>query len=265
MSKPPFFICPPRTRSTLVCELTYEYVKSKYNLSKLKHHNELFTEFNYAILANKNPTELIPFLNNDEISMHFVYPYVFKTTQERNQYKLNLLQKAKNKGFNFHIKGTLPIADTADLIMSFFNDRKLILMKRKNTLNLICSYLFAKQIKMFAVRKESQEKYHNKIKNGITIQDFKTTTERLVQKTCKLYDKMKEYDHTVLYYEDLDKDIFKVIGKVLEDSNWHSSLNNNYQNNIVTKTNTDYSSCILNYKEVSNYAISIIEKYNFYD
>lgn len=265
MSKPPFFICPPRTRSTLVCELTYEYIKSRYNLLKLKHHNELFTEFNYAILANEKPTELIPFLNNNEMSMHSVYPYIFKTTQERNQYKLNLLQIAKDKGLNFYIKGTLPIADTADLIMNFFNDRKLILMKRRNTLNLICSYLFAKQIKMFAVTKESQEKYHNIIKNGITIHDYKTTTERLVQKTCKLYDKMKEYDHTVLYYEDLDNDVFKAIGKALDDLNWHLKLKDNYQKNLVIKTNTDYSSCILNYKEVSNYAISIIEKYNFYD
>ena len=55
-------------------------------------------------------------------------------------------------------------------------------------------------------------------------------------------------------------------GNILnKNNNWHLKLKDNYQKNLVIKTNTDYSSCILNYKEVSNYAISIIEKYNFYD
>ena len=98
MSKPPFFICPPRTRSTLVCELTYEYVKSKYNLLKLKHHNELFTEFNHATLVNKNPTELIPFLKNDKKNddnkINFILLKNLGKTVLPNQSKLSI-QKLK--------------------------------------------------------------------------------------------------------------------------------------------------------------------------
>ena len=45
MSKAPFFISAPRTRSSVLFETAQFYVENAYNLKPLGNHTELFLEF----------------------------------------------------------------------------------------------------------------------------------------------------------------------------------------------------------------------------
>jgi len=267
VNKLPLFLCPPRTRSTLLMEMTYFYLNKKYNLKRLLNHNELFTEFNFVYTFNNQPSELIPFYKNNEISIHSCYPYIFKDTVSRNLYKFNILKQAKEKGINYHLKITLPIVHNQEEFLSFFNDRKFIVTKRKNNFDLILSYLFAKQIKMFTVRENTKHKFNQKIKNSIFIQNYKHTIENLIKKTKLFYDFCNKLNCEVVFYEDLDneKNMITTIAKLLEDDNWFNSVPKNFKQNLVQQTKVDFIKTIKNYQEVKKEIEQQIEKNNFYD
>jgi hypothetical protein len=266
MEKLPLLLSPPRTRSTIIYELMSNYLNKRYGLLKIQNHSELFLQFNagFFVINNKthqqNITEMFPLLKHDGIHMHFVYPHVFNSLKERNLYKFDLLRKAKKSGMEFHIKCTLQITETLDEFVDFFKDRKIVITKRRNLANQLCSFLFAHHNKMFHARNNSEhlQTYKALIKNGCTInfEEYANEIEYVIDRTRRLYAiekifECKNIDYDVVYYEDTNTEekLFSEIDRILANSNWRNYLES--YNDFVVKKEIDYSKVILNYDELS--------------
>ena len=275
----PFFLCPPRTRSTVLYELTANYVKHKYDLLEIGNHSELFLQFNSSVMATNYrinqsfPTEMIPIVHKNLIHMHFIYPYMFENLRERNLYKLDVLRQEKEYGRNYHVKGTLQVSETPEEIIEFFSDRHFVITKRRNTLDQLFSLLYAKQTKQFSVRKtdNSTATHAKNLFDGVFITDYEEVARYVIEKSQSIYSlektiKDKGIPCSVVYYEDLDttEKIFDAIGVILNDVNWHHFLPNDYENHLVIDMKMDYSKCITNYEEVKSKLLDLIEEYEFY-
>ena len=71
---------------------------------------------------------------------------------------------------------------------------------------------------------------------------------------------------SVVYYEDLNttEKIFTALSTILDDADWHHSLPDDYENNLVIDMKMDYSKAIVNYEEVKSKLLDLIEEYEFY-
>ena len=254
MNKPPVFICPPRTRSTYIMLLTKKYMSEKFNMNFPKRHMEFFGEFveyspnenRIKVVQDKTKSQMIPVLINNQVFMTGAYPHVFESLKDQNLYKINFLKNLKSKGVEVNVKCTHHIHDNIDDILDFYNDRKIVLLKRKNSLNLILSYLFAKHINLFVMRSmEWSQLYDEHVSDKVLIKDYISDVESLIIRIKKLYD----IDCETIYYEDLndEKDTFEIIGNIFEDDNWHSSLDRSV---LPIRKDTDYSKAIINYDEI---------------
>ena len=275
----PFFLSPPRTRSTVLYELTANYVKQKYNLLEIKNHSELFLQFNSSVVATNHrvnqtfPTEMIPLVYNDCIHMHFIYPYMFENLRQRNLHKLDVLRQEKENGRNYHIKGTLQVSETPEEIIEFFSDRHFVITKRRNTLDQLLSLLYAKETRQFTVRQidNSMRTHAENLSNGVVISDCEEVARYVIEKSQVIYNlesfiRDKGLTCSVVYYEDLNttEKIFTALSTILDDAAWHHSLPDNYENNLVIDMKMDYSKAIVNYEEVKSKLLDLIEEYEFY-
>lgn len=254
MSKPPLFICPPRTRSTYIMLLTKKYMSEKFNMNFPRGHMEFFGEFvehssdenRIKVVQDKTKSQMIPVLVNNQVVMTGVYPHVFESLKYQNLYKINFLKHAKSKGIEVNVKCTHHISDNIDDILDFYNDRKIVLLKRKNSLDLILSYLFAKHINLFVMRSiEWSQLYDEHVSDKVLIKDYIDDVELLITRIKKLYD----IDCETVYYEDLnnEKDAFEIIGNILKDDKWHEGLDRSV---LPIRKDTDYSKVIINYDEI---------------
>ena len=275
----PFFLSPPRTRSTVLYELTANYVKQKYNLLEIKNHSELFLQFNSSVVATNHrvnqtfPTEMIPLVYNDCIHMHFIYPYMFENLRQRNLHKLDVLRQEKENGRNYHIKGTLQVSETPEEIIEFFSDRHFVITKRRNTLDQLLSLLYAKETRQFTVRQidNSMCTHAENLSNGVVISDYEEVARYVIEKSQAIYNLEsvildKGLTCSVVYYEDLNttEKIFTALSTILDDADWHHSLPDDYENNLVIDMKMDYSKAIVNYEEVKSKLLDLIEEYEFY-
>ena len=275
----PFFLSPPRTRSTVLYELTSNYVKQKYGLLEIKNHSELFLQFNSSVVVTNHrvnqtfPTEMIPLVYDDCIHMHFIYPYMFKNLKERNLHKLDVLRQEKENGRNYHIKGTLQVSETPKEIIEFFGDRHFVITKRRNTLDQLLSLLYAKETRQFTVRQldNSMRTHAENLSNGVVISDYEEVARAVIKQSQAIYN-LESVIHdkgltcSVVYYEDLNttEKIFTALSTILDDASWHHSLPNDYENNLVIDMKMDYSKAIVNYEEVKSKLLDLIEEYQFY-
>lgn len=277
--KAPFLISPPRTRSSILYYTMAEYVQKKHGLMLIQNHSELFLEYNQSLTItdhkskSTHPGEMIPFLG-ESISMHSVYPYVFQNLKERNMYKLNMLKEAKSQGKNFYFKGTFQVSETAEEIIDFFSDRHFVITKRRNTLDQLCSLLFAKHHRMFIVfdaNAEHVKNYKSNVLEGAVITDFERVARYVIEETQKLYAleeilQKKNLEYSVAYYEDMNTwdNIIQTAGKILGDSEWRHTIPNLSPKNMPMNTEVDYSKTIKNYTEVKSKLLELIEEYEFY-
>lgn len=277
--KAPFLISPPRTRSSILYYTMAEYVQKKHGLTLIQNHSELFLEYNQSLTITNHksksthPGEMIPFLGKS-ISMHSVYPYIFQNLKERNMYKLNMLKKAKSQGKNFYFKGTFQITETAEEIIDFFSDRHFVITKRRNTLDQLCSLLFAKYHRMFIAFNSNTEhvkNYKSNILEGAVITDFEHIARFVIEETQKLYAleeilQKKNLEYSIVYYEDMNTwdNIIQTAGKILGDSEWYHMIPNLSHKNMPMNMKVDYSKAIVNYDEVKYKLLDLIEEYEFY-
>ena len=264
MNKAPFFICPPRTRSSVLFQLMEFYANQKLGLSPVEGHIELFLEFSHNNLFTDLKTgetqigELYPVIKQDALHVHFISPPVFKTGAQRNLYKLSVLQKAKTNGVNYNIKGTVNITDTPYEILDFFSDRHIILTKRQDTELYVLSFLYAFTSKLFNARDFNYDRYMEKLNTGVVVPaDVINNIDRLLDKTIKTYKLQqmlsdKGIDHTVTYYEDLDTEqkLFDKISQIYATTEWQNYLPSHYRELIPIKVEKDYTQCILNYDDI---------------
>ena len=265
MNKPPLFICPPRTRSTYIMLLTKKYMSEKFNMNFPRGHMEFFGEFveyssdenRIKVVRDKTKSQMIPMLVNNQVVMTGVYPHVFESLKDQNLYKINFLKHAKSKGIEVNVKCTHHISDNIDDVLDFYNDRKIVLLKRKNSLDLILSYLFAKHIDLFVMRSARwSQLYDEHVSDRVLIKDYAQDIESLIIQIKKLYD----IDCETIYYEDLDneKDTLEIIGNIFEDDKWHTSLDRSV---LPIRKDTDYSKVIINYDEIVLVAQHLLDQY----
>ena len=90
--KPLFFICGPRTRSSILFETMAPWSEQHYGLLPLKGHTELFleTSANMEFLDSKtnekHEAELYPIAHENELRVHYIWPHVLKTREQRNKF-----------------------------------------------------------------------------------------------------------------------------------------------------------------------------------
>ena len=264
MNKAPFFICPPRTRSSVLFQLMQFYANQKLGLSPVEGHIELFLEFSHNNVYTDLKTgesqigELYPVIKQNALHVHFISPPVFNTGTERNLYKLSVLQQAKTTGVNYNIKGTVNITDTPHEILDFFSDRHIILTKRRDTELYVLSFLYAFTSKLFNARDFNYDRYMEKLNTGVTVSDdVIVNIDRLLDKTIKTYKLQqlmtdKGIDHSVIYYEDLNTEqkLFDKISEIYATTEWQNYLPSHYRELIPIKVEKDYTKCILNYNDI---------------
>jgi len=235
-------------------------------LTNIKNHTELFLEFSrnaefYDTKTGlKDVGEIYPILApNGDMSIHFIYPHVFKTTAERNLHKLDILKKQKQKGINYFLKGTLEVVDSAPEILNFFSDRHFVITKRRNLIEYTLSFLVAWVTRIFHARRNNKERYQSILNSGVTIpiELMMNDLDQFLKYTFYMWDlesyiKTQGWEHTTTYYEDLEDfdSIQKTLSTILNDPNWMDCLPPSWADNVPIKIPKDYSEIITNYDQV---------------
>lgn len=265
MTKLPFFISAPRTRSSILFETMAFYINQHCNLKSLDHHTELFlTKSVWANIQDKrtgewHDTQLLPNFKNGKITMHHVYPPMFDNVQEANLFKLDTLAEAKDYDIEFNIKGTVQIIENYKEILEFFSDRKFIITKRHDVKALIASTLFALSVKAFHVRPNNIDVYNEHLSKGVLLsEELITLGEGLLVNVKRLWE-LEDYildngwDLSVVYYEDLNDEaaINNTITDILETADWIKYLPDDYHSKVPMKLDNDYTTLIHNYDELT--------------
>jgi hypothetical protein len=273
MSKAPFFISAPRTRSSVLFETAQFYVENAYNLKPLGNHTELFLEFsrNAEFLDvkedKKYTAELYPIASGGNLNVHYVYPPVFKTRKDRNLYKIQTLEYLKLQGNEFNIKGTMQIIDTYPSIIEFYKDRHFVITKRRNITDYVCSFFVAYTSKLFHARPNNLDRYKKIIQDKVHIDpELFPQIGNLLKQTKQLWQvesllKEKGYSYSVTYYEDLDtqQKINNKLTEILQTEDWIKYLPDNYSERVPIKIDKDYSEIISNYEDIKNSIKSYIK------
>tara|TARA_B110000238_G_C16083608_1_gene420595 strand:+ start:604 stop:1407 length:804 start_codon:yes stop_codon:yes gene_type:complete len=262
--KKPFFISPPRTRSTILYESLSPYVKEHTSLLPLVGHSEPFlhTLQNKTIIdANTNKThlmEMYPVMTDQSMDIHYVYPWIFKDNKTSVLEKLKLLKKARNEGNEYYIKGTYNISDAIDEVMDFFSDYDITLTLRHDVIELVCSVLFATHTKLFHLRNSNRDIYESKISNIIVNDEVIQEIRGFVDKIGTIYNLRNDYsDLNVVYYEDTDtpEKIDDCISNIAGCDSWKPLR----PTNLPVKLDHDYSSLITNYDQIAEILTPMID------
>lgn len=267
MNKPPFFLSPPRTRSTLLYELAEDAAINYHGLRPIINHSELFLEFNYSNKVfnyRENveyPTELYPIIRDGNVHIHYIYPYVHNSLEKRNNYKVKILKEARDLGLEFYFKGTMQCAECPDLV-EFYKNRHWVITKRKDIVEQIISTLYAGTISIFTIRQdEAKIKAYNKATSqkvtinlsGSSREEYIKTFIPRVNKTHAIERELilKGIDYTIAYYEDLETEdaIVEKMIEIIGDKNWKPK----HGFSPTVKRSIPYEDLIENYSEVRNY------------
>jgi len=266
ISKIPFFICPPRTRSTVLFQLMVFYAVHKLGLKTVPHGSfELFLEFNPNIHFTDVRTsetqlgEIHPVFNGDELKIHYMSPAQYKSTSERNLYKLSVLQQAKDMGYEYYIKGTYHVVDTINEILEFFNDRHIVITQRRDIEQYALSYIYALNSNLYNSYNtklfDNTKQYMDTLNEGVIAENIDIS--ELLNNTRRVYElepllKQKDIDYTIAYYEDMSsyEQLFDIITSIYGTSEWQEYLPDDFEKYIPTRIDKDYTKCILNYNDI---------------
>lgn len=265
--KKPFFICPPRTRSTILFESLKPFVYKNTDLLPIIGHSEPFlhTLQNKTMVDHNtngsHQMEMYPIMTDQSMNIHYVYPWVFKDNKTSVLEKLKMLETARHNGNEYYIKGTYNIADAIDETLQFFGDYDIILTLRKDVTELVCSTLFATQIKMFHKVAGRELLYSKASADSITIsEDTIDQIKPFMDKIGTIYNLRNTIkDATVVYYEDLDTQdkIDDCLSNIAGSTEWKDHTAQ--PQSIPIKLHNDYSSLITNYDQVIERITSFVD------
>ena len=190
--------------------------------------------------------------------MHHVYPPIYNNVHTAIHDKLAQLKIAKLEGIDFNVKGTIECSKSADEIIDFYGDRKIVITKRKNVTELIASTLFAIKIKAFHLRKNNYAAYTKSLQTTVTMDDdMMQLGYEILEIVTALWDmeaKIKERNipYIVTYYEDLhtEEAIFTQLSQILETDEWIKYLAPNYKQMLPVKVDKEYHNLITNYTDI---------------
>lgn len=270
MSKAPFFISPPRTRSTVLFQLAGFYATSGLGLQGLYENGsfELFIEFNPNIHMTDVRTnmtqlgEIYPVAGGDGLSVHYMSPARFTTTHQRNLYKLEQLRLARERGYEYYIKGTYHITDSVPEVLDFFSDRHFVITRRRNTLDYVLSYVYARESNLYNLFQtevfDNTERYQRALQEGVSVsKDTIASIDELLNKTKAVYQlpvqlETQGLEYTVVDYEDMEnyQQLFDVCDRIYSSTAWREWVPDDFRQRIPVKVDKDYSQCIHNYNTV---------------
>ena len=256
--KLPFLISMPRSRSTVLFENMAPYM-NHIGHPHIKNHAEYFLEWGrnvefHDIKTNeKNMTELFPVSTKNELGLHFIYPPVFDNGYDRCMHKLAVLQQEKDMGREYFIKGTLNISRATEEVVDFFSDKKFILTKRRSVEDMILSFMFAWECKIFHARENNVEIYKELLKTPVegSIETLYGYVEFLRRaETVEAYIKKQGYEYQVVDYEDLDTDekIYSTIDDIFETTEWRNHMPQTAH--LPIRFDKDYSNIFTNITEL---------------
>lgn len=209
--KPPFFICAPRTRSTILFESLTPYVEKHMGLSRLRGHTELFLDvsanavFHDAKTNEQHSMELLGVANGSNIDIHYVYPNIYETTEARVRSKLRLLQSQRAAGYEYFIKGTLEVTDALDDVLDFYKDFQIVIPMRKDMVEYCLSSVTAWFSRIFHARQNNLDYYQSVLHNGVNVDlvEAEEWLTQLLQYTKACWNIRNKVETTVVWYEDM--------------------------------------------------------------
>jgi hypothetical protein len=264
MIKPPFFVCLPRTRSSILFETMQYWAEKNYGLLPLHNHTELFlevsknSEFFDAKIGTTHEAELYPIAKEDGMHIHYSYPHVFNSGKDRNLHKLSVLKELKKQGKNYNIKGTINIVHTPEEIVNFFNDRHFVITKRHDMVQNIISFLYAYTSKLFHAKHNNLDRYQQIWDQGVTVD------EKLLNRIPDYISKVKvlnnietilkqnNISYDIIYYEDMDtpENINNIIDNLYKTTEWRKHIPEYAKDKWPILLEKDYSQAINNYEIV---------------
>lgn len=270
----PQFICPPRTRSSVLFETCASYIEAAYDIPTLDEHTELFlhTSRNATYVDAKTGTvhdmELMPIIKNNELSIHYIWPHVYGSPKEATQGKFQTLANLKSMGQEYFIKGTLQVVEADVRFLEFWADRKFIFTLRENLVELAASWLFARHSRIFHMRPNNVQNYHEALQAGMTVEkeiiDQLWMLFELLEKIQKAinYVRKKGWANQVVYYEDLDTQmaIDRTVTEILGTEDWMKVRPE--KKLLPIKVAKNYSTLITNYDQIENEVNKLKRKYS---
>lgn len=258
----PFLVGLPRSRSTILHYKMEGYANNVLNLHNINLHPEYFLDFSITDLYLDTKTdvkeklELYPKIKNETLELHFIWPPVFQNSKERIDYKLNLLQEEKKNGREYYLKGSINIFSNYKNVLDFFSDRKIILTKRRDIVEMVISFVFAKHIKLFHAKADTIDRYQEilKTKQVIPVESLENIdsyiSELLFVNNVENYLSESSFNYKTLYYEELDTSdkIDNAISEILETDIWKKYSAKTISTPIEVKK--QYTELIENYKEL---------------
>lgn len=264
MDRPPFFLCAPRTRSSILFETMMYWGNDYYNLLPLHNHMELFLEISKNVLIHdakvdkQYEAELYPIIRSDGLHIHYLWPPMFQTSVERNLHKLDILQRLKDSGKNYNIKGTINLIHTAEVAVDFFNDRHFVITKRRSLVDNTVSFAYAYMSKLFSARKNNLQLYKDRLEKGVTVpQQLLDRIPNHIKEMKQLEDMeqlldRKKIPYSIVYYEDINtkEQIHNTINSLYNTNSWMNSLPDNIDDLLTIHVEKDYSKAITNYDQL---------------
>lgn len=251
MTNKPIFLAEPRSRSTVLMEMSAYYVDS-LNLLPLGKDTEYFNDYTHVCtFSDGSPMELLPFRKASGMTMHYVYPHVFNKSNERIGYKLGVLQQEKEAGREYSIK--IMTNNLKPDIVDFFADRTFIITKRDDTVGQIMSLVFAKVTNLWHKRSRNESVYESITPfnvGDITLRE--SIREVLISKQllhAALEDLAKKNIKFHLFdYDDLktERQRISALNSAFEKQNWPVQTPGQETQNI----RLDYTTIFNNYPEV---------------
>ena len=263
--KPLFFICGPRTRSSILFETMAPWSEQHYGLLPLKGHTELFleTSANMEFLDSKtnekHEAELYPIAHENELRVHYIWPHVLKTREQRNLHKLEVLEQLRKQGKNYNIKGTMNIVATPVEVIDFFSDRHFVITKRRNMEQNAISLLYAFASKLFHAKSNNLERYKDILNEGVHIsQDILNILPSYFQQWEKLNNiesllDERGLEYTVVYYEEMNtqQEIYAIIDRLFATTEWRDNLPDDLDRHTPILLEKNYRHAIHNYDQVA--------------
>src|SRR6056297_100574 len=263
--RPLFFLSAPRTRSSILFEMSEPYINTRFELRSLKGHSEFFlTRSPWAKFVDKrtgqeHQADMYPVADRSgDITMHHVWPSMYKDMHEAVEHKCEFLATLQAQRKHYNVKGTLECGLQPELVILLFRDRHFVFTKRRNITDMVASTLFALRIKAFHMRPNNEEHYRQSLSEPITLtQDELAIGKRLLIHCNRLWamENMCEQmnlPYSTVYYEDLDTEdhLINTLTELHGTPEWVDYLSEDYHLKVPMRIDKDYCKLITNYDDI---------------
>lgn len=237
-------------------------------MKSINGHSEYFLmraqwgDFVDARNGEKGQTQMMPLYRDHNMTMHHIYPPVFPDIKTAIHEKLEQLKLARFEGNEFNVKGTIECAKNPSEILEFFKDRKLVITKRHDMVELVASTMFAVAIKAFHMRPSNREQYLKSLENPITLSPMHLQTARelleFIHELWQMENLARDRGMSVhvTYYEDLDtkEAIREELNAILETDEWIQYVRSEDEDHVGPPIliEKDYKKLITNYDELKD-------------